>query len=76
LVYLWKKKRVFGRCIVEIGVVDAHLKLPTGLRDDNRAGQPPRVVNHPDKASVEQLFDLFTNEVLPLDGLLSGLLLD
>jgi hypothetical protein len=28
------------------------------------------------EASVEQLFDFFTDEVLPLNGLLSGLLLD
>jgi hypothetical protein len=33
-------------------------------------------VDLPDKASVEQVFDLFTNEVLPLHGLLPRLLLD
>jgi hypothetical protein len=34
------------------------------------------VVDLPYEASVEQLFDLFTNEVLPLNVLLSGPLLD
>jgi hypothetical protein len=39
-------------------------------------GQPPRVVDLPDKASIKQLFDLFMDEVLPLNGLLLGFLLD
>jgi hypothetical protein len=34
------------------------------------------VVDLPDEASVEQLFDLFMDEVLPLNGLLSRPLLD
>jgi hypothetical protein len=34
------------------------------------------VVDLPDEASVEQLFDVFTDEVLPLNGLLPGPLLD
>jgi hypothetical protein len=34
------------------------------------------VVDLPYEASVEQLFDLFTDEVLPLNGLLPGSLLD
>jgi hypothetical protein len=34
------------------------------------------VVDLPDKASVEQFFYLFTDEVLPLNGLLPELLLD
>jgi hypothetical protein len=72
LVYSWKRKRIIGICIVETGVVDAHLKLPVGLGDDNRIGQPQRVVGLLDKASVEQLFDLFMDEVLPLNGLLQG----
>jgi hypothetical protein len=33
-------------------------------------------VDLPYEASVEQLFDFFTDEVLPLNGLLSGPLLD
>jgi hypothetical protein len=76
LVYSWKRKRVFGTCLVETGVVDAHLKLPIGLMDDNRAGQPPQVVDLLDKVGVEQLFDLFTDEVLLPNRLLPGLLLD
>jgi hypothetical protein len=51
------------------------LKLPTGLGDDNRVGQPPWVVDLPYEASFEQLLDFFTDEVLPLNGLLLELLL-
>jgi hypothetical protein len=39
-------------------------------------GQPSGVVELPYEASVEHLFDLFTDEVLPLNGLLLGPLLD
>jgi hypothetical protein len=42
----------------------------------NRIGQPPGVVDLPYEASVEQLLDFFTDEVLPLNGLLLGSLLD
>jgi hypothetical protein len=70
------RKRVFGTCLVETCVVDAHSKLPVDLQDDHRIGQLPGVVDLPDEASVEQLFDLFTDEVLPLNGLLLGPLLD
>jgi hypothetical protein len=76
LVYSWESKGVFGTCLVETCVVDAHLKLPIGLRDDHRIGQPPGVVELPYEVSVEQLLDFFTDEVLPLNGLLPGPLLD
>jgi hypothetical protein len=76
LIYSWKRKRIFGICLVETSVVDAHPKLSAGLGNDNRVGQPPWVVDFPDEAGIEQLLDLFTDEVLPLNGLLSGLLLD
>jgi hypothetical protein len=39
-------------------------------------GQPHWVVDLFDEASLQQLTDLFTDEVLPLDGLLSWLFLD
>jgi hypothetical protein len=74
--YLWKRESIFGACLIETSVVDAHPKLSIGLGDDNMVGQPPRVVDLPNKAGVEQLFDLFTNEVLPLNGLFLGLLPD
>jgi hypothetical protein len=67
---------IFRTCLVETCVVDAHPKLLVGLRDDHRIGQPPGVVDLPYEASVEQLFDLFMDEVLPLNGLLPGPLLD
>jgi hypothetical protein len=67
---------IFRTSLAETSVVDAHPKLPAGLGNDNRVGQPPRVVDLLDEAGVEQLLDLFTNEVLPLNELLSGLLLD
>jgi hypothetical protein len=67
LVYSWKRKRVFGSCLFKTGVVDAHLKLPVGLEDNNRVGQPPQVVDLLDKTGVEQPFDLFMDEDLLLD---------
>jgi hypothetical protein len=76
LIYSWKRENVFRACIIETSVVDAHLKLPANLGDDNRVGQPPRVVNLLYETDVEQLFHFFTDEVLQLNGLLSGLLLD
>jgi hypothetical protein len=66
---------IFGACLVETSVVDAHPKLPTGLGDNNKVGQPPRVVDLQDEPNVEQLLDFFTDEVLLLNGLLPGLLL-
>jgi hypothetical protein len=66
---------IFGACLVETGVVNAHPKHPTGLGDNNSVGQPLRVVDLSDEASVEHLLDLFTDEVLLLNRLLSGLLL-
>jgi hypothetical protein len=75
LIYSRKRERVFEVCLVETGVVDAHPKFPNGLGDDDRVGQPPRVVDLPYEASVEQLLEIFMDEVLPLNGLLLGLLL-
>jgi hypothetical protein len=69
-------RMIFGTCLIETSVVDAHSKLPAGLWDDNRVGQQLRVVDLPNKAGVEQFFDLSTDEVLPLNGLFLGLLLD
>jgi hypothetical protein len=76
LVNSWERKRNFGTCLVETYVVDAHPKLPVGLRDDHRIGQLPGVVDLPYEAEVDQLFDLFTDEVLPLNRLLPRPLLD
>jgi hypothetical protein len=67
---------IFGTCLIETCVVDAHLKLSIGLRDDHGIGQPLRVMHLPYEASVEQLLNFFTNEVLLLNGLLPGPLLD
>jgi hypothetical protein len=53
VVYSWKRKRVFGTCLVDIGVVDAHPKHPAGLGDDNRVREPPWMVGLSGKASVE-----------------------
>jgi hypothetical protein len=76
LIYSWERERVFWTCLVETSVVDAHPKLPDRLGEDNRVGQPSGVVDLPDEASVKQLFNLFSDKVLPLYGLLSRLLLD
>jgi hypothetical protein len=64
---------IFGTCLIESCVIDAHSKLPIGLQDDQRIGQPPGVVDLPYEASVEQPFDFFTDEVLPLNRLHLGL---
>jgi hypothetical protein len=66
LIYSWEREMVFWACLVETNVVDAHLKLLACLGDDNRVGQPPRVVDLSDEASVKQLFNLFSDKVLPL----------
>jgi hypothetical protein len=70
LIDTWEWIWVFGACLIEAGVVNALLKLPVCLGDNDRVGQPLEVVDLVDKASVQQLADLFTYEVLPLDGLL------
>jgi hypothetical protein len=67
---------VFWTCLVETSVVDAHPKLPACRGDDNRVCQTPQVVNLPNEVSVKQLFNLFSDKVLPLYGLLLGLLLN
>jgi hypothetical protein len=53
LIYTWKWIGVFWTCLIEVGVVDAHPKLPVGLRDDDRIGQPLRVVDLFDEASLQ-----------------------
>jgi hypothetical protein len=73
---LWERERVFWTCLVETCVVDAHPKLPTSLRDHNQVGQSLRVVDLPYEAGVEELPDFLMDEVLSLNGLLPGLLLD
>jgi hypothetical protein len=76
LVYARKWIRVFWTCLIKIGVVDAHPKLPVCLRDHDRVSQPHWVVDLLNEASLQQLAELFTDEVLPLDGLLAWLLPD
>jgi hypothetical protein len=76
LIYSRKWIRVFWTCLIKIGVVDAHPKLPVSLWDDDRIGQPHWVIDLFDEASLQQLADLFTNEVLSLNGLLLWLLSD
>jgi hypothetical protein len=76
LIYSWERERVFWTCLVETSIFDAHSKLPTGLWDDKRVGQPPWVMDLLNEASIKQLFVLFTDEVLPLNELFLGLLLD
>jgi hypothetical protein len=53
LIYSWKRKRIFGAHLVKTSVVDAPLKLPASLGDDNRVGQPPRVVDLSYEAIIE-----------------------
>jgi hypothetical protein len=67
---------IFWTCLVETSVVHVHLKLPTYLGDDNKVGLQLWVVDLSDKASIKQLFNLFSDKVFLLYGLLSGFLLD
>jgi hypothetical protein len=69
LVYSWKWIWVLGIGLIEVGVVDAHPKLPVSLGDDDWIGQPYWVMDLFDEASVQQLPDLLRDEVLPLNGL-------
>jgi hypothetical protein len=74
LIYSRKWIRVFWTCLIKIGVVDAHPKLPVSLWDDDWVCQPLWVVDLFNEASLQQLADLFTDEVLLLDRLLPWLL--
>jgi hypothetical protein len=74
LIYSWKWIWVLGTCLIEVGVVDAHPKLPISLGNDDWIGQPYSVMDLFDEASVQQLPDLLTDEILPLDGLSPRLL--
>jgi hypothetical protein len=67
---------VFWTCLIETSIVNAHPKLSACLGDDNRVGQPPWMVDLPDEASIKQLLNLFSDIILPLYGLLPGLVLD
>jgi hypothetical protein len=69
LIYAWKWIRVLGTSLIKAGVVDAHPKLPVRLGDDDWIGQPYWVMDLFDEANIQQLPDLFTNEVLPLNVL-------
>jgi hypothetical protein len=74
LIYLWKWIRVLRTSLIQAGVVDAHPKLPIGLGDDDWIGQPYRVMDLFDEARIQQLSDLLTDEILPLNGLSPRLL--
>jgi hypothetical protein len=52
LIYSRKWIGVFWTCLIEIGVVDAHPKLPVSLWDYDWIGQPYWVVDLFDEASL------------------------
>jgi hypothetical protein len=74
LIYSWKWIWVLGTGLIEAGVVDAHPKLPVRLGDDDWIGQTRWVMDLFDEASVQQLLDLLTDDVLPLNRLSPRLL--
>jgi hypothetical protein len=51
------------------------MKFLACLGDNNMVSHRPRVVDLPHEASVEQILDFFTDEILPLNLLLLGPLL-
>jgi hypothetical protein len=74
LIYSWKWIWVLGTGLIEVGVVDAHLKLPISLGNNDWIGQPYWVMDLFDEASAQQLPDLLTDEILKLNGLSPRLL--
>jgi hypothetical protein len=74
LIYSRKWIWVLGTGLIEVGVVDAHPKLPVSLGNDDWIGQPYWVMDLFNEASVQQLPDLLTDEILLLNGLSSRLL--
>jgi hypothetical protein len=74
LIYSWKWIWVLGIGLIEVGVVDAHLKLPVSHGNDDWIGQPYWVMDLFDEASVQQLPNLLMDETLPLNGLSPRLL--
>jgi hypothetical protein len=63
-----------GQAFIEVGVVDAHSKLPVSLGNDDWIGQPYWVMDLFDEATAQQLPDLLTDEIMPLNGLSPRLL--
>jgi hypothetical protein len=52
LIYAWKWIRVLRTSLIKAGVVDTHPKLPVRLCHDDWVGQPYRVMDLFDEASV------------------------
>jgi hypothetical protein len=75
LIYTWKWIRVLGTSLIKAVVVDAHPKLPVCLWNNDWVGQPHWVMNLFDEAGVQQLPDLLSDEVLPLNRLSPRLLI-
>jgi hypothetical protein len=69
LIYSWEWIWVLRKDLIEVGVVDAHPKLPVSLGNDDRIGKPYWVMDLFDEASTQQLPDLLTDEILLLNGL-------
>jgi hypothetical protein len=74
LIYSWKWIWLLGTCLIEVAVVDAHLKLLVSLGNNDWISQPYWVMDLFDEASAQQLPDLLTDEILPLNGLSPRLL--
>jgi hypothetical protein len=62
--------------LVEVGVVHAHAELAIGLGDDDRVGQALKVDDLPEEANLQHFLQLVADEVQPLGGLPTDLLLD
>src|SRR5690349_8725485 len=74
LIYTRQRIRVLGACLIQAGVVNAHPKLSVCLWHDNWVGQLHGVMNLFNKASMQQLPDLLTDEVMSFHGLSPWLL--
>jgi hypothetical protein len=69
LIYSWKWIWLLGTGLIEVGVVDAHPKLLVSLGNNDWISQPYWMMDLFDETSAQQLPDLLTDEILPLNGL-------
>ena len=76
LVDAWQSERILWTSFIDICVVNTQPPLPIRLAHHYGIGQPRRVEHSPHQTYRFQLPDLLRDELLPLQSLLSDLLLD
>ena len=66
LVYLWQRETVFWACIIEVGVIDAHLSFAFLFGHHHYICQPVRVIHLYDESGFQQLVNLIPDNLLPI----------